>query len=39
MPELTELPILKIVDTGKSFFECIILPGREIPDIISALVG
>lgn len=37
IPELTEIPILHIVDTATSYSECLIIPSREILDIVSAL--
>lgn len=35
--ELTELPIFYIFETSTEFSECLILPSKEIPDILSAL--
>lgn len=37
LPDLTSLPILHTVDSATAFPECIILPSREMPDIISAI--
>lgn len=37
VPELTNLPILHIIDVSTSYSECVLLPTREIPDVISAL--